>query len=56
MFSATLDLERRRILEFAVAYHGASIAWSLNTPTEQFLAGARERAKLIPVLQSIISS
>ncbi len=55
MLAETLNLNRNRILQFVIAYAGSSIAWSLNTATDQDLAAARERARLIPVVAEILA-
>ncbi len=55
MLAATLGLDRTRILQFAVAHCGASIAWSLKDTAEQSRKNLQERINLIPVLMSVLA-
>jgi streptomycin 6-kinase len=56
MLSAVLDLNRRRILEFALAHCGVSIAWSLKDGAIAEGENAEERLRLIPMLRSLLSN
>ena len=56
MLATVLDLDRRRILEFALAHCGVSIAWSLKDGDITERTNAEERLLLIPMLRSLISN
>lgn len=56
MLAAVLNLDRRRILEFALAHCGVSIAWSLKDDDISEHKNAEERLRLIPMLRSLLSN
>lgn len=56
MLSHLLGLDRERMLKFALAHCGLSVAWSLNKHLEPRISNTQERLGLLGILRSIISN
>lgn len=54
MLVSSLHLNRERMLQFAIAHCGASIAWSYGDSSQKATQNIRQRAALIPILQNLL--